>query len=114
MLKPKQEYNDGVAHPNSVFATCMQMQQQYGWSTSKLVILIAGDEEMAEMAREEVEELGKQLDALEERAKVLLLPKDPLDDKNIMLEASPACIIVCTHSFTQHWVAVKCLEMCYN
>ncbi|KAK9788129.1 hypothetical protein WJX73_000440 [Symbiochloris irregularis] len=45
-----------------------------------------GDEELAEMAREEVALLNKRLEELEAQAKVLLLPRDPLDDKNIMLE----------------------------
>lgn len=45
-----------------------------------------GDAEMREMAAEEVSELQQQLDQLEARLKVLLLPRDPNDDKNIMLE----------------------------
>ena len=45
-----------------------------------------GDPEMEEMAREEVGALKEALEALEERLKVLLLPKDPMDEKNIMLE----------------------------
>ncbi|KPQ40462.1 MAG: peptide chain release factor 1 [Phormidium sp.] len=45
-----------------------------------------GDPEMREMAVMEVEELQAELQRLEERLKVLLLPRDPNDDKNIMLE----------------------------
>lgn len=41
---------------------------------------------MAEMAREEMEALQVAIDEQGERLKFLLLPKDPLDDKNIMLE----------------------------
>jgi hypothetical protein len=41
---------------------------------------------MAELAREEADELSAALEAQGERLKFLLLPKDPLDDKNIMLE----------------------------
>lgn len=44
------------------------------------------DPDMKEMAREEQKELQEQLDELDERLKVLLLPKDPNDDKNIMME----------------------------
>lgn len=44
------------------------------------------DPEMKEMATLEVEELQNQLEQLETRLKVLLLPSDPNDDKNIMLE----------------------------
>jgi len=45
-----------------------------------------GDAEMREMAELEVGELVEAIDALEARLKILLLPKDPNDDKNIMLE----------------------------
>jgi peptide chain release factor 1 len=45
-----------------------------------------GDPEWQEIAALEVEELEQKLDYLENRLKVLLLPRDPNDDKNIMLE----------------------------
>jgi hypothetical protein len=41
---------------------------------------------MAELARDEMEELQQQLEQRGEGLKFLLLPKDPLDEKNIMLE----------------------------
>ncbi|GFH16205.1 RF_PROK_I domain-containing protein, partial [Haematococcus lacustris] len=41
---------------------------------------------MAEFAREEIAELTSSMQAIEDRVKVLLLPKDPLDERNIMLE----------------------------
>ncbi len=44
------------------------------------------DEELAELAAEEVPALEDKLDELEARLKVLLLPKDPLDDKDVILE----------------------------
>ena len=44
------------------------------------------DEEMREMAKEELSEAKKQIEALEQELKILLLPKDPNDDKNIILE----------------------------
>lgn len=46
----------------------------------------AHDSEMHEMAGLEVAELEESGEKLEERLKVLLLPRDPNDDKNIMLE----------------------------
>ncbi len=45
-----------------------------------------GDPEMKEMAALEVEELEEKSEQLEQRLKILLLPRDPNDDKNIMLE----------------------------
>jgi peptide chain release factor 1 len=46
----------------------------------------AADPEMKEMAAMEVEELEAKVPKLEERLKILLLPSDPNDEKNIMLE----------------------------
>ncbi len=46
----------------------------------------ANDPEMQEMAALELEELRQKSDELELRLKILLLPSDPNDDKNIMLE----------------------------
>mmetsp|Transcript_1944 Transcript_1944/g.3996 ORF Transcript_1944/g.3996 Transcript_1944/m.3996 type:complete len:415 (-) Transcript_1944:364-1608(-) len=45
-----------------------------------------GDAEMLELAREEASMLSEEIDSLGDTLKLLLLPKDPLDDKNIMLE----------------------------
>jgi peptide chain release factor 1 len=46
----------------------------------------SADPELRAMASIEVEELQERLTTLENRLKVLLLPRDPNDDKNIMLE----------------------------
>ncbi|MBD2453483.1 peptide chain release factor 1 [Nostoc sp. FACHB-87] len=46
----------------------------------------ASDPEMQEMAALEVSELEEKIEYLETRLKVLLLPRDPNDEKNIMLE----------------------------
>ncbi|MDE5095589.1 MAG: peptide chain release factor 1 [Trichodesmium sp. St11_bin5] len=45
-----------------------------------------GDLEMQEMAKVEVEDLEAKLESLENQMKIALLPRDPNDDKNIMLE----------------------------
>jgi peptide chain release factor 1 len=44
------------------------------------------DGEMREMAQAELDDLLEQKDSLEQRLKVLLLPKDPNDEKNVILE----------------------------
>ena len=44
------------------------------------------DEEMKDMAREEVDSLKEQAASLEEELQFLLLPKDPYDEKNVILE----------------------------
>jgi peptide chain release factor 1 len=44
------------------------------------------DDEMAAMARQEIESLEKKLDELNEELKLSLLPKDPSDEKDIIVE----------------------------
>ncbi|MEA3499259.1 MAG: peptide chain release factor 1 [Campylobacterota bacterium] len=47
---------------------------------------LLGDEELADLAKEELKELEKRKPELEEEIKILLLPTDPNDDKNIYVE----------------------------
>lgn len=44
------------------------------------------DEEMREMLKEELSDAKKQIARLEQQMKILLLPKDPNDDKNVIVE----------------------------
>lgn len=44
------------------------------------------DAEMREMVKEEVSDLEDQIEELEARMKILLVPKDPNDDKNVIFE----------------------------
>ena len=44
------------------------------------------DEEMRELAREEISSSKKELDSLQEQLKILLIPKDPNDEKNVIVE----------------------------
>ena len=44
------------------------------------------DEDLREMAKEELTQGKRREEELEEELKILLLPKDPNDEKNIMLE----------------------------
>ena len=48
--------------------------------------LVRGDAEMAALAREELKELEPRHAGLVEELRVLLLPKDPNDEKNVLLE----------------------------
>ena len=50
-------------------------------------LLAAGDdEELVEMAKEELKELKPQIEEYEEKLTILLLPSDPNDDKNVIVE----------------------------
>ena len=55
-------------------------------SEAREIIEDSDDPEMKEMAREELEELTAKQGPLEEEIKMLLVPKDPEDDKNAMVE----------------------------
>ena len=46
----------------------------------------SGDKEMAEMAEMELIETEKRIEEIKEEVKILLLPKDPNDDKNVVVE----------------------------
>lgn len=49
-------------------------------------ILSGGDKELEELARLELSESEKTLAAVSEELKILLIPKDPNDDKNVIIE----------------------------
>ena len=53
---------------------------------AKEILEAESDEELREMAREELKELEAQITDSEAKLKVLLLPKDPNDEKNVFLE----------------------------
>lgn len=62
-------------------------EKQEEWVGARQILRESiGDAEMHEMAELEVGELVEEINSLEQRLKILLLPKDPNDDKNIMLE----------------------------
>lgn len=48
------------------------------------------DEDMKEMAKEELSELTERKEELEENLRVLMLPKDPNDQKNVIMEVRGA------------------------
>lgn len=53
---------------------------------AKKILKNEKDEDMREMAKEELAEKEEQIPILEEKLQFLMLPKDPLDDKNVMVE----------------------------
>lgn len=53
---------------------------------NKEMLEIESDKEMKEMLQEEINELKKREEELEKHIQILLLPKDPNDDKNVFVE----------------------------
>ena len=54
--------------------------------SAKALLEYEKDDDMREMAYAEIESLEQQQSALEEEIKILLIPKDPQDDRNAILE----------------------------
>lgn len=54
--------------------------------SNKEMLASESDEEIREMAKEEIRQIESELPALEESLKIALIPKDPNDDKNIIME----------------------------
>ncbi len=61
-------------------ATVQQLEE------AKLLLEEDDDPEMREITEMEITELQEQMPSLEERIKILLVPRDPLDGKNIIME----------------------------
>ncbi|MBT3648882.1 MAG: peptide chain release factor 1 [Flavobacteriales bacterium] len=55
-------------------------------ASAKEILQTESDPEMKEMAKEELNELEAAIPALEDDIKIMLIPKDPEDVKNVMLE----------------------------
>ena len=55
-------------------------------TSAKELLAVEKDEDMREMAKAELEELTSFLPGLEEEIKLLLIPSDPEDDKNAIIE----------------------------
>ena len=62
-----------------------QLEQDYD-GAKEMLDEAGNDAEMKEMAQEEMREAGKEIEVLEADLQILLLPKDPNDDRNIFLE----------------------------
>ncbi|MGE8205000.1 peptide chain release factor 1 [Heyndrickxia sp. NPDC080065] len=67
-----------------VYREYKEVQQQY--KDAKAMLEEKLDADMKEMVKEEINELEIQIENLEERLKILLIPKDPNDDKNVIME----------------------------
>lgn len=53
---------------------------------SLMILDEESDEEMRELAKEELNDAKDRVESLEQKLKILLLPKDPNDDKNVVVE----------------------------
>ena len=80
-----------TAKAHSEIAPIVEKYREYkdltkGIAESKAMLADEKDPEMRAYAQEELDKLEPRVAAIEEELKVLLLPKDPNDEKNIILE----------------------------
>ncbi|WP_020007256.1 peptide chain release factor 1 [Salinicoccus albus] len=61
-------------------------QQKETIEESKMLLGETGDKEMLDMLKEEISDAEKRIPDLEEQMKLELIPKDPNDDKNVIME----------------------------
>ena len=90
LVKDPKRYKD-IMREHSHLSAVMEAYKEYksvlqGIEDSKILITEESDHEMKEMAREELKELEAKLPKIEENLKLLLIPPDPLDEKNIIME----------------------------
>ncbi len=91
MLADQSAYGKAAKHHRALG----EMVEKYRtWKTSKAQLADAkelydasyDDEEMRELARAEMDELQQRLEQTEAELRLLLLPRDPNDEKNVILE----------------------------
>lgn len=82
-VKLTKEYKD---LENLVAARKEYIESLQHLEEAKLLLTSEDDPEMKEMAREEIEANEKRIPELEEEIKLLLIPSDPEDGKNVVME----------------------------
>lgn len=94
LVKDQKKYKDTMRE-NQYLTDLMELYAEYkkvlsGIEESTILITEEDDHEMKELAREELKELEEKKPQLEEQLKLKLIPPDPLDEKNIILEIRSA------------------------
>ena len=81
--KPMKEQNDltPIVEAYNEYKECKQAIED-----SLEMLEEESDEEMRELAKEELNDNKKRVEELEQELKILLLPKDPNDEKNVIVE----------------------------
>ncbi|RXZ83549.1 peptide chain release factor 1 [Paenibacillaceae bacterium] len=87
-LRDYSKEQSDLQEPYNAFMEYKETSAQY--EEAKLMQNEKLDDEMREMVKMELEELGERKTQLEEQIRLLLLPKDPNDDKNVIVEVRGA------------------------
>ncbi|WP_026695981.1 peptide chain release factor 1 [Peribacillus kribbensis] len=87
-LREYSKEQSGIQDTVTVYREYKTVQEQY--QDAKQMLEEKLDADMREMVKEEMNELEEQLEELEGKLKILLIPKDPNDDKNVIMEVRGA------------------------
>ncbi|MBS4223441.1 peptide chain release factor 1 [Lederbergia citrea] len=83
-LREYSKEQSAIAETVEVYREYKEVQAQY--KEAKEMLDDKMDAEMREMVKEEIGELEDRIEELDGRLKILLVPKDPNDDKNVIME----------------------------
>lgn len=94
LVKDQKKYKDTMRENGYLTDVCA-LYEEYkkilaGIKDATEMITAEDDVDMKEMAREELKELEEKKPQIEEQIKIKLIPPDPLDEKNIILEIRSA------------------------
>jgi peptide chain release factor 1 len=81
-----QKFSKEQSDLQPIYEKIQEYKKIVGDMESAEEIVKGGDSDLKELALEELEELRKQRPIIEDELKVMLLPKDPRDDRNVILE----------------------------
>jgi peptide chain release factor 1 len=81
-----QKYLKEHGELNKVVSVFLVYEELVGELTEAKELLKDTDSDIRDMAKEEITSLGERLEELESELKLALMPKDPRDDKNVILE----------------------------
>jgi peptide chain release factor 1 len=90
LAKDPKRYKD-IMREHAHLSSVMEVYGEYkkllsGIEDAKAIVEQEDDRDMKELARDELKELEARKPALEDRLKLLLIPPDPLEEKNIIME----------------------------
>ncbi|TCS95573.1 peptide chain release factor 1 [Hazenella coriacea] len=83
-LRTYSKEQSSLEEQNQAYLEYKEVVEQY--QDAKQMLEEKLDDEMRELVKVEIDELSERKDGLEEKIKILLLPKDPNDDKNVIVE----------------------------
>ncbi len=84
-----QKYAKEHADLHDLVETYREYEKIHALVEEGQTLLRENDEELKSIVKEEMPQLKEQLKSLEDQLKILLLPRDPNDDRNVFWKSAP-------------------------